>query len=107
MRANGPAKSVRREWWEVRSLWSALTPHPGPVASQARHESVAPQESFASRNVVAKRGRELWSSLRGEGNGGALTGLNAFAGGWLLRLVLRTQPRSVRRVAWRGRGSMA
>ncbi len=27
-------------------------PHPNPVASQARHESVSPEEMFASRNVV-------------------------------------------------------
>jgi hypothetical protein len=27
-------------------------PHPNPVASQARHKSVSPHETFASRNVV-------------------------------------------------------
>ena len=29
-----------------------VRPHPGPMASQARHESVSPQELCASRNMV-------------------------------------------------------
>jgi RHH-type proline utilization regulon transcriptional repressor/proline dehydrogenase/delta 1-pyrroline-5-carboxylate dehydrogenase len=31
---------------------SEVRPHPGPMASQARHESVSPQETCAPRNVV-------------------------------------------------------
>src|SRR5437879_928919 len=34
-----------------------LTPHPSPMASQAHHESVAPQETIASRYVVPVEGR--------------------------------------------------
>jgi hypothetical protein len=29
-----------------------VRPHPNPMASQARHQSVSPQETFAPRNVV-------------------------------------------------------
>jgi hypothetical protein len=41
-----------------------VRPHPGPVASQARHELVAPQETCASRNVVPQE-REMVSGASG------------------------------------------
>ena len=34
-----------------------ITPHPGPVASQARHKFVSLYETFASRIVVPSEGR--------------------------------------------------
>jgi hypothetical protein len=42
-----------------------VRPHPGPMASQARHESVAPKEVCASRNVVPQeREKGRHSSLQ-------------------------------------------
>jgi hypothetical protein len=39
------------------------TPHPYPMASQARHESVSPQELCTSRNVVPVEGRGKLKSV--------------------------------------------
>ena len=36
--------------------WRGVPPHPNPMASQARHKSVSPQESNASRFVVPPMG---------------------------------------------------
>jgi hypothetical protein len=54
-----------------------IPPHPNPMASQARHDNVAPRETTASRSVVPKEREELRElptgddspSPRGEGRG--------------------------------------
>ena len=47
---------VRRSWQdhlpEMNPFLMEARPHPGPMASQARHELVAPQEFCAPRTVV-------------------------------------------------------
>ena len=67
------------------------TPHPGPMASQARHESVSRKELCASRNVVPVEGRGSGSvpvvpacpqpsdSLAPRGTSGERAGLPAVA----------------------------
>ncbi len=44
------------------------TPHPGLMASQARHESVSPEETSASRHVVPVEGRGSGSAQAVEGS---------------------------------------
>src|ERR1700757_1919508 len=46
-----PIGACRLGWWAGRQC---CPPHPGPVASQARHQSVSPYETNASRYVVPK-----------------------------------------------------
>jgi hypothetical protein len=47
-RFNLSAYKIMSRW----VIWMTRSPSPRPMASQARHESVAPKELCASRNVV-------------------------------------------------------
>ena len=60
--SGGSRKRMNRVQTSVSELYAR--PHPGPVASQARHQMVAPTGLFASRNVVP----------RGEGESSAVAG---------------------------------
>ena len=56
--ANHEVYSLLKEGIEVSVPETESRPHPGPMASQARHKSVAPSEMIASRTVVPGRGGE-------------------------------------------------
>ena len=46
----------------IRALMNSHTPHPNPVAFQARHKSVSRKELCASRNVVPVEGRRNYKA---------------------------------------------
>ena len=56
----------RRENQPLSPLTDA--PHPGPIASQARHETGAPNETIASRFVVPRAEREKSERTIGAGH---------------------------------------